>query len=225
MTHIQLENVSFGYTNEKILDNINLDIQDGQLISISGENGSGKSTLLKLILGQLKADKGTIKLLEKDINSITSFKEIGYVPQIQNFNNITFPITAREFVVLNLYEDFGLFKIPKKHHKEKAEKILIEMGMQEYIHTPFNQLSGGFKQRAMIARAMINNPKILILDEPTSGVDQKSKVSFLNLIEKMNKEKSITIVIVTHETSLVQEYLKIDKIYKMQEGNLNNVTI
>ena len=77
----------------------------------------------------------------------------------------------------------------------------------------------------MIARAMINNPKILILDEPTSGVDQKSKVSFLNLIEKMNKEKSITIIIVTHETSLVQEYLKIDKIYKMQEGNLNNVTI
>ena len=189
MTHIQLENVSFGYTNEKILENINLDIQDGQLISISGENGSGKSTLLKLILGQLKADKGTIKLLEKDINFITSFKEIGYVPQIQNFNNITFPITAREFVVLNLYEDFGLFKIPKKHHKEKAEKILIEMGMQEYIHTPFNQLS------------------------------------FLNLIEKMNKEKSITIIIVTHETSLVQEYLKIDKIYKMQEGNLNNVTI
>ena len=225
MTHIQLENVSFGYTNEKILDNINLDIQDGQLISISGENGSGKSTLLKLILGQLKADKGTIKLLEKDINTITSFKEIGYVPQIQNFNNITFPITAREFVVLNLYEDFGLFKIPKKYHKEKAEKILIEMGMQEYIHTPFNQLSGGFKQRAMIARAMINNPKILILDEPTSGVDQKSKVSFLNLIEKMNKEKSITIIIVTHETSLVQEYLKIDKIYKMQEGKLNNVTI
>lgn len=225
MTHIQLENVSFGYTNEKILDNINLDIQDGQLISISGENGSGKSTLLKLILGQLKADKGTIKLLEKDINTITSFKEIGYVPQIQNFNNITFPITAREFVVLNLYEDFGLFKIPKKYHKEKAEKILIEMGMQEYIHTPFNQLSGGFKQRAMIARAMINNPEILILDEPTSGVDQKSKVSFLKLIEKMNKEKSITIIIVTHETSLVQEYLKIDKIYKMQEGKLNNVTI
>lgn len=225
MTHIQLENVSFGYTNEKILENINLDIQDGQLISISGENGSGKSTLLKLILGQLKADKGTIKLLEKDINTITSFKEIGYVPQIQNFNNITFPITAREFVVLNLYEDFGLFKIPKKYHKEKAEKILIEMGMQEYIHTPFNQLSGGFKQRAMIARAMINNPEILILDEPTSGVDQKSKVSFLKLIEKMNKEKSITIIIVTHETSLVQEYLKIDKIYKMQEGNLNNVTI
>ena len=99
------------------------------------------------------------------------------------------------------------------------------MRMQEYIHTPFNQLSGGFKQRAMIARAMINNPKILILDEPTSGVDQKSKVSFLNLIEKMNKEKSITIIIVTHETSLVQEYLKIDKIYKVQEGNLNNVTI
>lgn len=225
MSHIKLENVEFGYTSEKIIKNVSLDINQGSLVSISGENGSGKSTLLKLILGQLKADSGTIKLLDKDINTLSSFKYIGYLPQIQNFNDVNFPITARELVVLNLYEDFGIFKIPKKIHKEKAEKILREMGLEDYINTPFNELSGGFKQRAMIARAMINNPKILILDEPTSGVDQKSKISFLELISDMNKEKSITIVIVTHETNLIQNHLKLDKIYKMEEGNLIDVTI
>lgn len=225
MIHIQLKNVSFGYSNEKIIDDISLDIEQGSMISISGENGSGKSTLLKLILGQLKAENGTIKLLDKYIHTIKSFKEIGYVPQIQNYNDVKFPITARELVALNLYEDFGLFKIPKKIHKEKAEKILNEMGLQDYINTPFNELSGGFKQRAMIARAMINNPKILILDEPTSGVDQQSKLTFLKLIDKMNKEKNMTIIIVTHETNLIENNLKIDKIYKMQEGKLINVTV
>lgn len=225
MIHIELEDVCFGYTSEKVVQNVNLKVHEGELISISGENGSGKSTLLKLILGEIKANSGKVKLLENDIQNIKSFKEIGYLPQVQNFKDVTFPITARELVVLNLYEEFGFFKIPRKLHAKKAENVMLEMGLHDYIKTPFNELSGGFKQRTMIARAMINNPKILILDEPTSGVDQKSKVSFLNLVEKMNKEKNITVVIVTHESSLIENHLKIDKVYKMEEGRLLNARV
>lgn len=222
MTHIELENVSFGYTAEKVINDVSLKVEEGSLISISGENGSGKSTLLKLMLGELKADSGKVKILGKNIQSMNSFKEIGYLPQIQNFNSVSFPITARELVVLNSYEEFGFFKIPRAEHKEKAEKVMLEMGLKEYINTPFNELSGGFKQRAMIARAMLNSPKILVLDEPTSGVDQNSKISFLELVENMNKNKKITIVIVTHETALIEKYLTIEKVYKMEEGRLIN---
>lgn len=222
MTHIELENVSFGYTAEKVISDVSLKVEEGSLVSISGENGSGKSTLLKLMLGELKADSGKVKILGKNIQSMNSFKEIGYLPQIQNFNSVSFPITARELVVLNSYEEFGFFKIPRAEHKEKAEKVMLEMGLKEYINTPFNELSGGFKQRAMIARAMLNSPKILVLDEPTSGVDQNSKISFLELVENMNKNKKITIVIVTHETALIEKYLTIEKVYKMEEGRLIN---
>ena len=93
---------------------------------------------------------------------------------IRDRNKIAFPITCLELVSLNLYEEFGLIKIPKKNHYQKAKDILKKMGMENYINTPVNELSGGLAQRAMISKAMINDPKILILDEPTAGVDKYS---------------------------------------------------
>lgn len=225
MNHIVIENVNFGYTADKVISDLNLVVKEGDLVCIYGENGSGKSTLLKLILGELKPQEGKVEILGKNICDFDSFKDIGYVPQVQNFNQVTFPITALELVVLSLYEDFGFFKKPGKRHKAKAGKLLIEMGLGEYINAPYNELSGGLKQRAMIARAMMRSPKILILDEPTAGVDQESKVNFLQLVEKMNREKDMTIVMVTHELELVNQFLTINQVYKMKEGRLANVEI
>ena len=123
-------------------------------------------------------------------------------------------------MTLNLYEDFGFVKIPRKIHYDKARKIMRDLGMEEYINRPVNELSGGLQQRAMIARAMINEPKILILDEPTAGVDKENKEKFIKTIVKLNKEKNITVVMVTHEIKEI-EAMNIDRTqYEMIEGRL-----
>lgn len=225
MDIIRIDNISFGYTDDLVIKDLSLKVGQGDLVLLVGENGSGKSTLLKLILGEIKPKQGIIKILGKDINNMTSFREIGYVPQMNVVNKIAFPITCLELVVLNLYEDFGFFKIPNKKHLKKAKKILIEMGLEEYINVPFNELSGGLQQRVMISRAMINNPKLLVLDEPTSGVDQKSKEKFFELIKLLKNEYEISIVLVTHELELVNEFLDIDYVYRFKNGDIENVRI
>ena len=119
-----------------------------------------------------------------------------------------------------MYEDFGLIKIPKKKHYQKAIEQLNEMGLREYIETPFNELSGGLQQRTMICRAMINKPKILILDEPTAGVDLESKESLFELLSSLNKDKDVTIVLVTHELEAIKDKSLITKHYRLEEGSL-----
>ena len=197
---------------------MNVDV--GEFTVILGGNGSGKSTLIKLMLGELKNNSGEIKILGKNIEDYVSFKDIGYVPQINIVNKIAFPITCLELVSLNLYEEFGLIKIPKKNHYQKAKDILKKMGMENYINTPVNELSGGLAQRAMISKAMINDPKILILDEPTAGVDKYSKDHFFETIDFLSKKFNVTIIMVTHELKEMESLnIKMTK-YEMIEGSL-----
>lgn len=221
MKQIEINNLSFGFNpKELVLQNINFCENEGEIIAIHGENGTGKSTLLKLILGELVAQTGEIKILGQNIKQMKDFSQIAYVPQLQSFDNITFPITCTEIVALNLYRQFGFFKIPRTKHKTEARRILIDMGLADYLDTPYNELSGGFKQRTLIARAMINQPQLLILDEPTAGVDQVSKKNFLELIKRTNQEKNTTILIVTHEMDLIRQYLPLAAVYVMRNGGL-----
>lgn len=220
MPAVEVNNIRFAYAEENVVNHVSFTVEPGETVAIQGENGSGKSTLLKLILGQLSPASGHIALEGTDITKVKDFRHIGYVPQVQNFNNIGFPITTREIVVLNLYKEFGFIKIPKKDHYERATAILHALGLSKYVHTPYNELSGGFKQRTMIARALINDPKILILDEPTAGVDLESKQSFLELINETSRQKNLTVLIVTHEMSLISKHLSLDSTYKMEGGNL-----
>ena len=220
MKAVSINNLNFSYSQIPVLKNCNLNVDIGEFTVILGGNGSGKSTLIKLMLGELKSNSGEIKILGKNIEDYVSFKDIGYVPQINIVNKISFPITCLELVSLNLYEDFGFIKIPKKAHYQKARDILTKMGMEEYINTPVNELSGGLAQRAMIAKAMINNPQILILDEPTAGVDKQSKANFFETIDILSEKFSITIVMVTHELKEMESLdLNMQK-YEMVEGRL-----
>ena len=220
MKAISIKNLNFSYSQIPVLKNCNLNVDVGEFTVILGGNGSGKSTLIKLMLGELKKNSGEIKILGKNIEDYVSFKDIGYVPQINIVNKIAFPITCLELVSLNLYEEFGLIKIPKKNHYQKAKDILKKMGMESYINTPVNELSGGLAQRAMISKAMINDPKILILDEPTAGVDKYSKDHFFETIDFLSKKFNVTIIMVTHELKEM-ESLSIDFTkYEMVEGSL-----
>lgn len=217
---LEIKNLDFAYSKEPVLKNLDLEINTGDLALILGGNGSGKSTLIKLILGELKKDRGSIKLLGKDIGAYRSFKDIGYVPQVNIVTKIAFPVTVLELVVLNLYEDFSFIKIPNKDHYHRAKDILIKMGMEAYINTPVNELSGGLAQRAMISKAMVNNPQILILDEPTAGVDKDSKKEFFKTIKILCEKFKITVIMVTHELKEM-EGLDMDfEKFKMVEGRL-----
>lgn len=222
---VKISNLNFSYNQDPVLVNVNVEIPKGELAVIVGENGSGKSTLLKLILGELKPSKGSVSVLGAPAHTPKMYEKIGYVPQNNAVNRIAFPVTCLEMVVLNRYRQFGLLRFPKKKDKAVASEILKKMGLGEYINTPFNELSGGLQQRVMIARALLNSPELLILDEPTAGIDKESKALFLEILSKLQKEKDLTILLVSHEPDLLKNKLPQTNFYQMKEGTLNHVNL
>lgn len=216
MKQIEIKNLKFGYNENLILKGVNLDLDQGDFAVISGENGSGKSTLIKLILGELKKDHGSIKLFGIDMEDFKNFDKIGYVPQVNEAIKIAFPVSAREYVGLNLYKEFSIINTITKKSKSKIENTFSTLKIKDLIDRPVNTLSGGQAQRVMIARAMVNNPDILILDEPTVGIDQKSKEDFLDLIVHLNTHHGISILMITHEMEILGDY--VDKVFKLKDG-------
>ena len=172
---IEVKNVSFKYDRDYVFENINFDIYKGDFVGIIGSNGAGKSTLIKLILGQLKADKGKILIDGVEPWTGKNLQEIGYVPQVGLSRGIDFPATVEEIVMMNMYKEIGRFGFPKKEHKEKVKKALEIVDMTNFLHRKFSDLSGGQQQRVVIAKAIVNSPEILILDEPTTGIDHNSE--------------------------------------------------
>lgn len=222
---IEIQDLSFFYdTGQLVLDGIDLNVKQGEFAVIIGGNGSGKSTLIKNILGELKPNKGGVRILGRE-RSGDDYRDVGYVPQMSVVEKIAFPITVMELVVLNLYDEFGFLKYPKKRHKEKAEKVLKEMNLYEYKDRPVNELSGGLKQRSMISRAMVHDPEILILDEPTVGVDKESREQFLETIRRLNREKNLTILMITHDLEEVMRLGEAQSIYEIKDKKLKRKEI
>ena len=208
MKDIEVKDLVFSYGKDNILKNISFDLNRGDFLTIQGENGSGKSTLIKLILKDLKKKSGQIKLFGKDIEEFYDFSKIGYVPQVNDANKVAFPVTGKEFVVLNLYKKFNIFNRPTKKCYKKVYDTFEILNIENLLNIPFNQLSGGQAQKVMIARAMVNDPDLLILDEPTVGVDENSKRDFLKLLAHLNDEHKISILMISHEMDIVREFSK-----------------
>ena len=172
------------------LENINAVITEGEIVSIIGPNGSGKTTLIKCILGLLPYT-GRILLFEKE--SKKAFADIGYVPQRFSFDR-HFPLTVAE-----------LLKLASQDKKDIAAS-LREVDMHKCIHHKLGELSGGQLQRVLIARAIVNRPKLLILDEPTSGIDREGESNFYEIIKAQNQTYGTTVVMVSHEINMVYAY-------------------
>ncbi len=181
---IQLNNLFFSYNGNEpyILKDINLEIKDGEYISVIGENGSGKSTLIKLILKLLKPVSGEI---------ISNYRQVGYVPQKNDFSNSNFPITVYE--ALNSYR-----KLLKIKNPDVITQGLSLVGLQDSASALIGTLSGGQHQKILVVRALLGNPDFLVLDEPSAGVDQNSQKDIYAFLKKINREKGITIVSVEH---------------------------
>jgi len=198
---IDIENLSFSYDKDLVLQDINLKVFDKDFLAIIGPNGGGKSTLIKLILGMHNFSKGSIKFFGKKLGK--EFVDIGYVPQNTNIN-INFPIKVMEVVLMgHKHHKAPLFGY-KKEEIAHAMDVLKQVQMQEYANSKIGSLSGGQRQRVMIARALYSNPKILLLDEPTSNIDADGQNHIYELLKNLNKK--VTIVVISHDLSIILDY-------------------
>ncbi|MCH6266597.1 metal ABC transporter ATP-binding protein [Neobacillus citreus] len=202
---IDIKQLSYRYEKDIVLENINLSVEKGAFLAIVGPNGSGKSTLLKLVLGLLKLQKGEIYLFGQEINKFKNWDKIGYVSQKANSFNTGFPATVYEVVASGLTKKLGLLSFFKKEYSEKVLASLDAVGMKKFKDRNIGELSGGQQQRVFIARALVSEPELLILDEPTVGVDAENIKAFYEMLDVLNKNKAITLVMVTHDIGTVSD--------------------
>ena len=200
---IEFDKVYFGYNSEHILKNISFFVNEGDFVSIIGSNGAGKSTILKLMIGEINQSKGNIKIYEEDIKKFNDWHYIGYLEQNAYYKILNFPATVYEVIMSNLFFDIGLFKFPNKNHRAKVIETLKLFDMEKYSNRMISKLSGGQIQRVFLARTLVANPKILILDEPTNGVDSETIDIIYNILRDLNQNKNISIIMVTHDIERV----------------------
>ena len=204
---ISIKDLCFAYGDQEILHNISADIIENDFVTIVGQNGTGKSTLLKLIMGLLPLKKGSITVFGESINHPHKYENVAYVSQkVGNFNT-DFPATVEEVVQSVLYNKKNIFSRVSKKDKQFALDNLTEVGMIDRKNSLIGRLSGGQQQRVFIARALTQRPKIMLLDEPTVGIDNKSVKDLCEFLGHLNKIHNITIVMVTHDFSSVEKYV------------------
>jgi zinc transport system ATP-binding protein len=200
---VELHDVSVSYANGVLaLDGITVDINEKDLIALIGPNGAGKSTLLKVILGLVRPTSGSVKLFGSE-ELMKNLKYVGYVPQSAQARDSNLPFSVFETVILGRTPHAGLFHGMGAKDRQKVEEVLKLFGIFELKDRRIGQLSGGQSQRVFLAKAMAAEPKLLLLDEPTSGVDTTSKREFYNILERLNKEKGITIILSSHDISVI----------------------
>lgn len=203
---INLKNVSFKYPDIEILEDVSFTLDDGEYIGILGPNGGGKSTFLKIILGLLKPQSGSIEITDNNIS---------YISQTTSMNDNNFPMTVKEVVSLGLVNNGStLFKGRK--NKEKVINILKELNLYELRNRIISSLSGGQFQRVKLAKALVNDPSLIILDEPDAGMDEESHDLLISIINKLHQKK-ISILFVSHHPHDLEDA---DKIFFIEEGKI-----
>ncbi len=196
---LEVENGCFGYPKqEEILTDINIKLEEGHILSVLGPNGIGKTTLLKCMIGLMPWSRGRSLLTGKDIRTLKSkeiWNMISYIPQTHGFS---FSYTGLEMVMLGRSSHLGLFSQPGHREIEMAEVMMEKVGITRLADKDCNRMSGGELQMVLIARALINEPKLIILDEPETGLDFHNQILVLNMVEKLAHEENIGAIMNTH---------------------------
>jgi zinc transport system ATP-binding protein len=200
---VQIQNVWFAYNGKTVLQDVCLNIQQGDFIAMIGPNGGGKTTLLKLMLGLLRPDQGSIKVLGGHTEKASH--HIGYVPQDVHINR-SFPITAIDVVLMGKLRPDKRWALSSAQDRREALGALERMEIADCANSKIDALSGGQRQRVFIARALVAQPKILLLDEPTASIDARGQVEFYRLLKVLNKD--ITILVVSHDLVAISTHVK-----------------
>ena len=200
MAQLICRNVAVGYGSKVVLHNIDFEVHAGNYICIAGENGSGKTTLMKTILGLQKPLKGEIHLGDG-----LHANEIGYLPQ-QTVLQKDFPASVLEIVLSGFQGTCGIRPFYTRKERKRAQKALQEVGMDRFSRNCYRKLSGGQQQRVLLARALCATKKMMVLDEPVSGLDPKASADMYRTIYRLNRQYGITILMISHDLDLAKRY-------------------
>ena len=214
---ITLKNLSIGYNNQPVLSGISLSIDRAGFTALLGANGSGKSTMLKTVLGLLPPVAGRI-----DTSSAGAPLVYGYVPQSIQFDPI-YLLTGFDVALMGAYGRVRPGRLVPSAERAFTRECLRAAGAEEFSHKRFAELSGGQKQRVLIARALTTRPDVLVLDEPTAGVDRETTNAVLEFISQIRKEKKITVLLVTHDFAAVRHYA--EQVIWFHEGKVLSGTV
>lgn len=201
---LEIRNLSVGYEDKpNVIKNVNLDVFQNDFLGIIGPNGGGKTTLLKTLLGLVKPSTGTISFFKNNIK--TNNLNIGYLPQINQIDK-KFPISVHDVILSGLTISRRILSPYTSTQKEKVSIIAEQMGVDKFLHKPIGALSGGQLQRTLLGRAIIDNPDLLVLDEPNSYVDKRFETNFYKILEEINKNTAI--VLVSHDVGTMISMVK-----------------
>jgi zinc transport system ATP-binding protein len=188
-----------------VLEGINLELEAGDFLGLIGPNGGGKSTLLKAMLGLIRPDRGSISLF--GLPPAAARSRVGYMPQKTVFDR-SFPVSVHDVVLMGRYSRRGLMHRYDSADREAALRALEAVGMQDRAGREIGALSGGEQQRVFVARSLVSDPDLLLLDEPTAGVDSAQQTEFYNLLCHLNRDLSIAIVLVSHDITAISKHVK-----------------
>lgn len=198
MPALEVENLTVMLGDHTILEDVSLTVDAGEMAAIIGPNGAGKTTLLKAALGLLPSKSGVIKIFGQSIGALGSERaRLGYVPQKLDLDR-TIPVTVHELIKINTPRAF--------YKKEKVAKALAEVDAEKLLTRQIGQLSGGELQRVLIAMNLLRDPKLMFLDEPSTGIDREGERLFYDVLEHLRKNRNITVVMVSHDLSVVYRY-------------------
>ena len=200
---IQITDLSASYDNKTVLSHINLTVYEQDFLGVIGPNGGGKTTLVKSILGLHQPNKGQIRFFRE--GKETPEINMGYLPQYNSIDK-KFPISVYEVVLSGLSKQKSLFKRYSKEQHEQVREIIVRMGLEGCENRAIGQLSGGQLQRAMLGRALVSNPEVIILDEPSTYIDKRFEAKLYELLEEINRERAI--ILVSHDIGTVLQNVK-----------------
>ncbi|PIW65896.1 MAG: hypothetical protein COW11_06190 [Candidatus Omnitrophica bacterium CG12_big_fil_rev_8_21_14_0_65_43_15] len=224
---VDVKNIYCGYDKKEVIKGVSFSVEKGNFTGIIGPNGAGKTTLFRAMTGALPLYKGTITYRNNDISKISArelAKDMAVIPQIVS---VPFSFTVSEFVFMARFAHLGRFQAPGKVDYDAVDQALRSAGVAHLKNRDINELSGGERQMAILAQGFAQSPKILLLDEPTAHLDIKHQVAIMNILEKLNKERGLTVVVILHDLNLAAEYcnnlilLNEGKIHK--KGGVNEV--
>jgi len=200
---LEVDRVSVRYGDTLVLEDVSLAVGRGEFLGIIGPNGSGKTTLLRVMLGLLRPTSGLVRLFGEPLASFREWRRLGYMPQRTTFDG-ALPVTAAEAVATGLVSGLG-FRRTGPDERRKVTESLALVGMEKHARTRMGVLSTGQQQRVLIARALVSDPELLLLDEPTASIDVEAQSSFYTLLRSFNRERGVTLVIISHDIGVVAQ--------------------
>ncbi len=202
---IRFDHAAFGFPGVIALKDISLDIGEGEFVGVIGPNGSGKTTLCRAVLGLMAPIEGSLRIFDCSCEELRCHHRarIGYLPQ-KGMLDRNFPVTVLEAVMMGRYGALGLFRRPGRRDRQLALEALAHVGMEAHRDSALGHLSGGQQQRVFIARALAQQPQVLLLDEPTTGLDITTQHSVVELVQHLHRELGLTVLLITHDINMIR---------------------